>query len=124
MGITENAIRGRKLSTKAGQLLNLLKFQTSPGGPFFSYGLSTYDDMLNPASSDAQRLAACCSMLRAVRRRAEYERFIGEEKWREQRSLDPYGLELRTTRHGATLDMVADVLADAVAAFQEANEDS
>lgn len=125
MDITENAIaRGRRLSTKAGQLLNLMKFQTTPGGRFFSYGLSTYDDMLDPTSSDAQRLEACRKMLCAVRRRAEYEGFVGEAKWRERRRRDPYGLELRTSRYGATLEMIADVLADAIAAFQEANKGS
>jgi len=79
--------------------------------------------MLNPESSDTQRLAACRSMLDAVRRRAEYERFWGEEEWNKAHNYDPYGFELRTTQHGAILDLIADVLEEAVTAFEEANVD-
>lgn len=111
MDVTENiSAKARRLTIKAGQLLRLFRFPTRPGGLHFCSSLSTYSDMLNPESTDAQRLAACKSMLHAVRRRAEYERFIGEEEWNEADHLDPYMVELRTTKSGATLDLIAEIL--------------
>ncbi|MEI4234824.1 hypothetical protein [Roseovarius sp. D22-M7] len=124
MNFTENPIaKGRRLAIKAAQLLRLLRFPTRPGGQNFCSSLSTYSDMLNPESTDTQRLAACKSMLHAVRRRAEYERFIGEEQWNQADNLDPYKLELRTTKNGATLDLIAEILEDALTAFETANAD-
>jgi len=124
MDVAESAIaNGHRLATKAGQLLRLFRFQTRPGGQHFCSSLITYKHMLDPQSSNAQRLAACLSMLHAVRRRAEYERFIGEEKWNQGYSHDPYKLELRTTKDGATLDLIAEILEEAVIALENANAD-
>lgn len=90
MDVTANiSAKGRRLAIKAGQLLTVLRFPTRPGGQNFCPSLITDKHMLDPQSSDAQRLAACLSMLRAVRRRAEYERFIGEEQWNRADHLDP-----------------------------------
>ena len=106
--------QARSLTRYAAQWLDLLDFRAHAAAVPFSPSLSTYHDMLDPAATDAARLAACRGMHHQVRRRAEAERLEGEATHARVRPVDPYGLRWRTTRDGATLETIACLLSAAI----------
>ena len=108
---------GRDLSVKAAQIMSLINFQVSSGAPTFSPGLSVYDDLLDPSSSDVRRLEASQIMLKAVNRQAEHERYMAEKNWFARGYLDPYSSELRLTQRGVMLELIAEMLSNAIKDF-------
>lgn len=110
----------RDLAVKAGGWLAILRFQCRPGAPMFLAGISTYHDMLDPASPDAARCAACACMLPAV------DRQVGIETWRAEEALaripggDRPGPEWRTTERGAALEAIAELLRRAIGLYGSA----
>src|SRR6056297_3307667 len=115
--------QARSLTRYAGQWLDLINFRAHAGAGTFSPSMSTYHDMLDPAATDAARLAACRSMYQQVCRRVEVERLEGEATHARLRLIDPYGLRWRTTRDGATLETIARQLSTAIEALQACHED-
>ena len=113
--------RGRAETLAAGRLLRLLRFQVNPGAPMFSPGISTYADMLDPASTDERRLATCYRYVDAVQEAKIIERHRAAEQERGCAMLDPYNVELRTTLRGALLDVLSGYLANAVVNFMLAD---
>jgi hypothetical protein len=97
-----------------------MRFQMRPGAPVFSEGLSTYADMLDPASSDERREAACRRLLTAVERQATIEAWKTEDRYVQERLPDRYGVEWKTTLHGAALETVAELLSNAIQEFEAA----
>ncbi|WP_299821417.1 hypothetical protein [uncultured Jannaschia sp.] len=120
MSGADDLARGRARSVEAARWLRLIRYQNHASAPVFSAAISTYADMLDPASTDARRLAACRSMLAGVLRQAAQERLAGEAVHAQDRPVDPYGLEWRITLQGAVLEAIARLLRDAVAAFEAA----
>lgn len=109
--------RGRAETLAAGRLLVLLKFQNHPAAPTLSPAISTYSDMLAPSSTDERRLAACNGYITGVQEALIIERHHFAAAERRDRSLDPYGEELKTTIRGALLDVAAGHLARAVQCY-------
>lgn len=106
---------GRAFALKAARWLALTRFQSSRDAPFFSPGLQQYEDLFDPNSSDERRLDACRRMLSAVERNAELERLTFEVRGKDRRERDPYRREWRTTKHGAVLETIAEILTTAIA---------
>lgn len=104
---TSRLFQARDLTRRAAQWLDLIDFRAHAAAEAFSPSMSTYHDMLDPAATDAARLAACRGMHQQVCRRVEVERLEGEATHARVRPVDPYGLRWRTTRHGATLETIA-----------------
>ena len=75
--------------------------------------------MLDPAADDERRRAACAGLLPHVRRQAENERWRAEGERARILPSDPYRQEWRTTRHGAALETVAELLEVALASFED-----
>jgi hypothetical protein len=113
--------RGRAETLAAGRLLRLLRFQVNPSAPAFAPGISTYADMLDPASTDERRLAACYRYVDAVQEAQVVERHRAAEQERGSAMLDPYNVELRTTLRGALLEVISGHLANAVMSFMLAD---
>ena len=111
------------LTRRAAQWLDLIDFRAHAAAEPFSPSMSTFHDMLDPAATDAARLAACRGMHRQVCRRVEVERLEGEASHARLRPIDPYGLRWRTTPDGATLETIACLLSAAIEAFQACHED-
>ncbi len=105
----------RLFAIRAACWLALIRFQVHLGAPVFGPGVTTYDDMLCPDTTDARRFAACATLLSAVRRHADQEAFVGESRWHQSRPLDPYGQAWRTTERGAVLEAIAELLKKSVA---------
>lgn len=120
---TATLAQARNLTRRAAQWLDLIDFRAHAAAEPFSPSMSTYHDMLDPAATDAARLAACRGMHQKVCRRVEAERLEGEAIHARQRPIDPYGLRWRTTRDGATLETIANLLSAAIEAFQACHED-
>ena len=116
--------RARELTRHAGQWLHLLLFQSRPGAPTFSTGMCYYHAMLDPEASDADRLAACRAMEPAVQRRRLAEEFAAEAVQAHEMQLDPYRLHWKTTPRGAALWAIANLLGDAIAAFEAEQVDA
>ena len=110
--------RARDLTRCAAQWLDLIDFRAHAAAEPFSPSMSTYHDMLDPAATDAARLAACRGMHQQVCRRVEAERLDGEAIHARQRPIDPYGLRWRTTPDGATLETIACLLSAAIEVFE------
>lgn len=113
--------RGRAETLAAGRLLRLLRFQVNPSAPIFGPGISTYDDLLDPASTDERRLATCYRYVDAVQEARIIERHRAAEQERGSAPLDPYKVELRTTLRGALLEVISGHLANAVTSFMLAD---
>jgi hypothetical protein len=110
--------QGRSLTRRAAQWLDLIDFRAHAAAVPFSPSMSTYHDMLDPAATDAGRLAACRGMYQKVCRRAEAQRLEGEATDARLRPVDPYGLRWRTTRDGATLETIACLLSASIEIFE------
>lgn len=120
---TATLAQARDLTRLAAQWLDLIDFRAHAAAEPFSPSMSTYHDMLDPAATDAARLAACRRMHQQVCRRVEVERLEGEATHARLRLIDPYGLRWRTTRDGATLETIARQLSTAIEALQACHED-
>ena len=116
--------RARDLTRYAGQWLHLLLFQSRPGATTFSTSMCYYHAMLDPEASDADRLAACRAMEAAVQRRRLAEEFVAEAEQAHKMQLDPYHLHWNTTPRGAALWAIANLLGDAIAAFEAEQVDA
>jgi hypothetical protein len=121
MATQENDLlqQARTTAQMAAQWLQLLQFAAHKGAPVFSPSLCHYHDMLDPAASDVARLKSCRSMLQVVERRMVIEDYEGEETQAILRSQDPYGMHWRTTRDGAALWVIANLLTVAIKAFEK-----
>ncbi len=108
----------RDLTRLGAQWLNLLRFTAYPGAPTFSPNLCHYHAMLDPAATDADRLASCRAMRKCVIRRMQVEELEGKSRRTQNRPVDPYGLQWRTTPDGAALWMIAHLLSHAITAFE------
>jgi hypothetical protein len=115
---TAAVAQARDLTRRVAQWLDLIDFRAHAAAETFSPSMSTYHDMLDPAATDAARLAACRGMHQQVCRRVEAERLEGEAIHARQRPIDPYGLRWRTTRYGATLETIACLLSTAIKIFE------
>jgi pyrroline-5-carboxylate reductase len=120
---TATLAQARDLTRLAAQWLDLIDFRAHAAAEPFSPSMSTYHDMLDPAATDAARLAACRGMHQQVCRRVEVERLEGEATYARQRPIDPYALRWRITRDGATLEAIARLLSTSIEAFQACHED-
>jgi hypothetical protein len=116
--------RARELTRHAAQWLQLLGFRSRPGAPTFSKGMCHYHHMLDPEASDADRLAACRAMGPAVQRRRLAEEFVAEAEQAHKMQLDPYHLHWKTTPRGAALWAIANLLGEAIAAFEAEQVDA
>lgn len=96
-------------------------FLNRPGAPILSPAVTTYADMLDPASTDERRRRACAGLLPHVRRQADLERWRGEEERARGPAVNPYGREWVTTERGAALETVAEFLEAAVAVVDAAD---
>lgn len=114
----EHLARARTVA--AARWLRLIRYRHHDGAPIFSAAISTYADMLDPASTDARRLAACHAMLAGLLRQLAQERLVGEAVHAQDRPVDPYGLEWRITQRGAALEVIARLLQEAIRAFEAA----
>jgi hypothetical protein len=74
--------------------------------------------MLDPAATDADRLAACRAMYKSVLRRAEIEDMEGQSRRLQHRPVDPYTMHWHTTPEGAALRMIAHLLSCATVGFE------
>ncbi|MGX0879402.1 hypothetical protein ACSSV4_004111 [Roseovarius sp. MBR-154] len=119
---TATLAQARALTRRAAQWLDLINFRAHAAAEPFSPSMSTYHDMLDPAATDAARLAACRGMHQQVCRRIEAERLEGEATYARQRPIDPYGLRWRIPRDGATLETIACLLSTAIESFQACHE--
>ena len=108
----------RDLTRQAAQWLHLFSFAAYLGAPVFSQSVCHYHSMLNPDASDSDRLAACRAMQKSVLRRLQVEELKGEARLLQDRPIDPYGLQLRTTHDGAVFKMIAHLLSHAIQAFE------
>ena len=120
---TDMLAQARDLTRRAAQWLDLIDFRAHAAAVPFSPSMSTYHDMLDPAATDAARLAACRRMHQQVCRRVEVERLEGEATYARQRTIDPYGLRWRITHDGATLETIACLLSNAIDSFQVCREE-
>ncbi|SFQ47374.1 hypothetical protein SAMN05421853_106249 [Roseivivax halotolerans] len=119
---TATLAKARSLTRLAAQWLDLIDFRAHAAAEAFSPSMSTYHDMLDPAATDAARLAACRGMRQKVCRRIAAERLDGEAAFARRRPIDPYGLRWRTTPDGATLETIASLLSAAIESFQACRE--
>jgi hypothetical protein len=115
---TATLAQARGLTRRSAQWLDLIDFRAHAGAEAFPPSMSTYHDMLDPAATDAARLAACRGMRQQVCRRVESESLDGEAAYARQRPIDPYGLRWRTTHDGATLETIACLLSAAIEIFE------
>ena len=115
---TATLAQARDLTRRAAQWLDLIDFRAHAAAETFSPSMSTYHDMLDPTATDAARLSACRGMHQQVCRRVEVECLEGEATHARVRPVDPYGLRWRTTRDGATLEIVARLLSAAIKIFE------
>ena len=115
---TDMLAQARDLARRAAQWLDLIDFRAHAAAVPFSPSMSAYHDMLDPTATDSARLAACRSIYQQVCRRVEVERLEGEATLARVRPVDPYGLRWRTTRDGATLEIVARLLSAAIKIFE------
>ena len=111
-------VTARTLTRLAAQWMELMKFRAHASAPAFSPSMSHYHDMLDPAATDSARLAACRTMRECVLRQAHIEDLDGEATYVGCRPMDPYRLHWRTTREGATLFMIGQILTTAIEAFE------
>jgi len=109
--------RARELSRHAAQWLELIGFRSRPGVTPFSTNVCHYHAMLDPAASDVDRLTACRAMQTAVQRRMLAEEFAAEEEQVYKTVMDPYRAHWQTTRDGAALWAIENLLSGAIEAF-------
>jgi len=115
----KNALEtARTLTRFAAQWMELMKFRAHASAPAFSPSMSHYHDMLDPAATDSARLAACRTIRECVLRQAHNEDLDGEATYVGRRPMDPYRLHWRTTREGATLWMIGQILTTAIESFE------
>lgn len=118
LGHEQNLRNARELTRLAAQWLRAISFAAFPGAPVFSSSVCHYHAMLDPAVSDADRLAACRVMHKSVVRRADVEDLEGQSKRLRERPVDPYGAHWHTTSDGAALWMIAHLLSCAIRGFE------
>ena len=111
-------LRAQALSCRAAQWLVLIRFRSHAAAPAFSESVSHYHVLLGAASSDAERLSSCRTMLICVHRQVAVEELAAQAKYAVERPADPYGTEWRITGRGAVLHVIADLLSDAIGAFE------
>ena len=114
--------KARELTTLAARWLALLRFRVHSAAPSFSPSVSHYHDMLDPYAEDSVRLSACRNMRAHVWRRAQAEKEKGEERHLRDRPADPYRLEWRTTETGAAMELIADILSEAIRNYEDGIE--
>jgi hypothetical protein len=118
---TTGLSRARELTRQAAQWLQVIRFRARPAAPTFSTSVCHYHAMLDPDASDAHRLVACRAMDVAVQRRLLAEGFAAEAEEVYHTALDPYRLHWQTTRDGAALSAIANLLSDAIRLFEAEN---
>jgi hypothetical protein len=111
----ENA---RELTRISAQWLRIIDFAAFKGAPVFSPSVCHYHSMLDPAATDADRLAACRAMHKCVLRRADVEELEGQSRRLQYRLVDPYQMHWHTTAEGAALWMIAHLLSCAIRGFE------
>lgn len=118
LGHQQTLDHARELTRIAAQWLVILSFSAFRGATVFSSSMCHYHAMLDPAATDAQRLASCRAMRDCVRRRAEAEDLEGKAKRLQERPVDPYDAHWHTTRDGASLWMIVHLLDCAISGFE------
>ena len=113
-------LRAQEFSRRAAQWLVLIRFRAHAAAPSFSSSMSHYHVLLGAASSDAERLSSCRTMLICVHRQVAAEEMAAQAKFAVERPADPYGAEWRITGRGAVLHVIADLLSEAIQAFESA----
>ncbi|MWD27190.1 hypothetical protein E0K89_006865 [Aquicoccus sp. SCR17] len=113
-------MRAQEFSRRAAQWLVLIRFRAHAAAPSFSSSMSHYHVLLGAASSDAERLSSCRTMLICVHRQVAAEEMAAQAKFAVDRPADPYGAEWRITGRGAVLHVIADLLSEAIRAFESA----
>jgi|AntRauTorcE11897_2_1112592.scaffolds.fasta_scaffold78931_1 hypothetical protein len=117
-GETTRLQHARNLTRRAAQWLELLSFKSRPVAPTFSVSICYYHAMLDPEASDTDRLGACRAMRHAVQRRMLAEEFAAEEDQICRMVIDPYRSHWQTTRDGAALWAIENLLCSAIQAFE------
>ncbi|MFC4732589.1 hypothetical protein [Salipiger abyssi] len=118
--MSDRLLRAQEFSRRAAQWLVLIRFRAHSAAPSFSSCTSHYHVLLGAASSDAERLASCRTMLICVHRQMAVEELAAQAKFAVERPTDPYGAEWRITGRGAVLHVIADLLSEAIRAFESA----
>lgn len=116
--MSDRLMRAQEFSRRAAQWLVLIRFRAHAAAPSFSTSTSHYHVLLGAASSDAERLSSCRTMLICVDRQRAVEELAAQAKFAVERSADPYGAEWRITGRGAVLHLIADLLSEAIGAFE------
>lgn len=111
-------LRARQLSRRAGQWLVVIRFRSHASAPSFSESVQHYHVLLDAASSDGDRRASCRTMLDSVRQQLAVEELRAQAKFATERPADPYHAEWRVTGRGAVLHVIAELLSDAIRAFE------
>lgn len=107
-------VAARDLVAQAARWLVLARYQSRPDAPVFSAGISTYADMLDPASTDQRRCAAAASVLCSI------DHVVSHDIWQYRKMAARkarVGLEhneWQTTLRGAALETVRDMLSKAL----------
>lgn len=113
-------MRAQEFSRRAAQWLVLIRFRAHAAAPSFSTSTSHYHVLLGAASSDAERLSSCRTMLICVDRQRAVEELAAQAKFAVERPADPYRAEWKITGRGAVLHVIADLLSEAIRAFESA----
>lgn len=118
LGHEQSLDHARELTRIAAQWLIILRFSAFRGATVFSASMCHYHAMLDPAATDAQRLAACRAMRKCVLRRAEAEDLEGKANRLQERPVDLCDAHWHTTRDGAALRMITHLLDCAIRGFE------
>lgn len=118
--MSDRLLRAQEFSRRAAQWLVLIRFRAHAAAPSFSSSMSHYHVLLGAASSDAERLSSCRTMLICVHRQMAVEELAAQAEFAVERPTDPYGAEWRITGRGAVLHVIADLLSEAIRAFESA----
>lgn len=117
--VQRDLTRARHLTRLAAQWLHLLRFQVHGSAPIFAPGVSTYHAMLDPKTTDGERLGACQAMLPHVLRQVIIENVAGEAAYADARPIDPYRAHWKTTERGIAVSIIAAQLSEAIKIFRQ-----
>lgn len=110
--------RARALTVEAARWIVLFQFTIRPGGITLDVNVTTYHELFDPAAPDEVRLIACRCMHEAAKFQAQIEAWNASRSAGMTPRRDPYGLEWRTTRRGAVLEHLAELLETAIAEYK------
>lgn len=118
--MSDHLERAQDISRRAAQWLVLIRFRAHAAAPSFSTSMSHYHVLLGAESSSAERLASCRTMLTCIHHHLIVEELAANAKFATERRPDPYGAEWKITSRGAVLQVIADLLSEAIREFEDA----